>query len=277
VVRICYQGLFKGVSASTKTFNVSYFCQEKSVEQKAARQGIAYWPVAERPRERLLTQGAEALTDAQLLAILLRVGRARFSAVQVSMEVLDCLGGVSGLARCGIEELCAVPGVGEAKAAQIKAAIELGKRSLASPLSTGMKIGSSRELFAHYHPSLRDLRHEIFKVVLLDAKHAIIRDVTVSEGSLTLSIVHPREVFTMAVKESAAAVIFLHNHPSGDPSPSQEDHVLTARLVSAGELLGIAVLDHIVVGDGRYVSFADQGWLHHHAGRHEQREGRTTM
>jgi DNA repair protein RadC len=124
---------------------------------------------------------------------------------------------------------------------------------------------------------LRDLRHEIFKVVLLDAKHAIIRDVTVSEGSLTLSIVHPREVFTMAVKESAAAVIFLHNHPSGDPSPSQEDHVLTARLVSAGELLGIAVLDHIVVGDGRYVSFADQGWLHHHAGRHEQREGRTTM
>ena len=154
-----------------------------------------------------------------------------------------------------------MPGVGEAKAAQIKAAIELGKRSLASPLSKGMKIGSSRELFEHYHPTLRDLRHEIFKVVLLDAKHAIVRDATVSEGSLTLSIVHPREVFTMAMKESAAAVIFLHNHPSGDPSPSQEDHVLTARLVSAGELLGIRVLDHLVVGDGRYVSFADQGWF----------------
>src|SRR5688500_19023273 len=105
------------------------------------------------------------------------------------MEILDCLGGVPGLARCGVEELCAVPGVGEAKAAQIKAAIELGKRSLASPLSKGMKIGSSRELFEHYHPTLRDLRHEIFKVVLLDAKHAIVRDATVSEGSLTLSIV----------------------------------------------------------------------------------------
>ena len=152
-------------------------------------------------------------------------------------------------------------GVGAAKAAQLKAALALGRRALASPLSKGTKISSSRDLFEHYHPTLRDLRHEIFKVVLLDAKHAIVRDATVSEGSLTLSIVHPREVFTMAVKESAAAVIFVHNHPSGDPTPSQEDRVLTARLVSAGEVLGIRVLDHHVVGDGRYVSFADQGWL----------------
>jgi DNA repair protein RadC len=234
------------------------------VDRKAFRQGIARWPATERPRERLLAQGADALTDAQLLAILLRVGRQRASAVHVGMEVLDRLGGVGGLTHCGIEELCAVPGVGVAKAAQIKAALELGKRSLAAPLSSGTKISSSRALFEHYHPSLRGLRHEIFKVVLLDAKHAILRDATVSEGSLTLSIVHPREVFAMAVKESAAAVIFLHNHPSGDPSPSDEDRVLTARLVSAGELLGIRVLDHIVVGDGRYVSFADQGWLNYH-------------
>lgn len=226
-----------------------------------ARQGITQWPEAERPRERLLAQGAETLSDAQLLAILLRVGRRRSSAVQVALELLHRLGGVAGLARCGIDELCAVPGVGEAKAAQLKAAVELGKRALASPLSKGMRISSSRDLFDHYHPGLRDLRHEIFKVVLLDAKHAIVRDATVSAGSLTLSIVHPREVFTMAVRESAAAVIFLHNHPSGDPTPSQEDRVLTARLVSAGEVLGIRVLDHIVVGDGRYVSFADQGWL----------------
>lgn len=223
--------------------------------------GITQWPETERPRERLLALGADALTDAQLLAILLRVGRQRSSAVQVGIEILDRLGGLSGLARCGIDELCAVPGVGAAKAAQLKAALTLGKRALASPLSRGTKITSSRDLFEHYHPTLRDLRHEIFKVVLLDAKHAIVRDATVSEGSLTLSIVHPREVFTMAVKESAAAVIFLHNHPSGDPTPSQEDRLLTTRLVSAGEVLGIRVLDHIVVGDGRYVSFADQGWL----------------
>lgn len=228
---------------------------------KKGGQGITQWPETERPRERLLSQGPHALTDAQLLAILLRVGRRGSSAVQVGMDILGRLGGMAGLAQCGIEELCAIPGVGKAKAAQLKAALELGKRALAGPLIKGAKITSSRDLFTHYHPTLRDLRHEIFKVVLLDAKHAIIRDATVSEGSLTLSIVHPREVFTLAVKESAAAVIFLHNHPSGDPTPSQEDRVLTARLVSAGEVLGIRVLDHLVVGDGHYVSFADQGWL----------------
>jgi DNA repair protein RadC len=231
---------------------------------KNGGQGIAQWPETERPRERLLTQGPQTLSNAQLLAILLRVGRHGASAVQVGMDILDRLGDVAGLAQCGIEELCAVPGVGEAKAAQLKAALELGKRALAGPLTKGIKITSSRDLFTHYHPTLRDLRHEVFKVILLDAKHAIMRDATVSEGSLTLSIVHPREVFTLAVKESAAAVIFLHNHPSGDPTPSQEDRVLTARLVSAGEVLGIRVLDHLVIGDGRYVSFADEGWLTNH-------------
>ena len=231
---------------------------------KKGGQGIAQWPETERPRERLLTQGPQALTNAQLLAILLRVGRHGSSAVQVGMDILDQLGDVAGLAQCGIEELCAVPGVGEAKAAQLKAALELGKRALAGPLTKGAKITSSRDLFTHYHPTLRDLRNEVFRVILLDAKHAIMRDATVSEGSLTLSIVHPREVFTLAVKESAAAVIFLHNHPSGDPTPSQEDRLLTARLVSAGEVLGIRVLDHLVIGDGRYVSFADQGWLTNH-------------
>src|SRR5437879_1970422 len=202
---------------------------------KKGGQGIAQWPETERPRERLLTQGPQALTNAQLLAILLRVGRHGSSAVQVGMDILDRLGDVAGLAQCGIEELCAVPGVGEAKAAQLKAALELGKRALAGPLTKGTKITSSRDLFTHYHPTLRDLRHEVFKIILLDAKHAIIRDATVSEGSLTLSIVHPREVFNLAVRESAAAVIFLHNHPSGDPQPRSADRALTADLVAAGE------------------------------------------
>ena len=231
---------------------------------KKGGQGIAQWPETERPRERLLNPGPPTHTDSQLRAILLRVGRHGSSAVRVGMDVLDRFGGVAGLAQCGIEELCTVPGVGEAKAAQLKAALELGKRALAGPLTKGTKITSSRDLFTHYHPILRDLRHEVSKVILLDAKHAILRDATVLEGSLTLSIVHPREVFTLAVRESAAAVIFLHNHPSGDPTPSQEDHALTARLVSAGEVLGIRVLDHLVVGDGRYISFADQGWLINH-------------
>jgi len=223
--------------------------------------GMRQWPASERPRERLLKEGPESLSDAQLMAILLRVGRRDSSAMHVAMELLQQLGGLQGLANRGIEELCRVPGVGPAKAAQVRAAIELGKRVLSAPLSTGMRIGSSADLFKHYYPLLRDLRREIFKIVLLDAKHTVIRDATVSEGSLTLSIVHPREVFSLAIREAAAAVIFLHNHPSGDPQPSTEDRELTRRLVAAGELLGIQVLDHLIIGDNRYLSFADQGWL----------------
>lgn len=215
----------------------------------------------ERPRERLLTKGAESLSDAQLLAILLRTGRRESSAVQVAMDVLHRVGGVAGLARSGIKELCAIAGVGPAKAAQLKAALELGKRAMAAPLSTGTRVTSSADLFRHFHPSLRDLKHELFKVILLDAKNTVLKEATISEGSLTLSIVHPREVFALAIREAAAGVIFLHNHPSGDPAPSSEDRQLTDRLVAAGTLLGIRVLDHVIVGDGRYVSFADEGWL----------------
>ena len=225
--------------------------------------GILGWPEIERPRERLLREGPESLSDAQLLAILLRIGRADSTAVEVAMELLQQLDGLKGFSNRGIDELCSIPGIGPAKAAQIKAAIELGKRALSTPLTTGTRIGASHDLFQHYYPLLRDLRHEVFKTVLLDAKHCILRDATVSEGSLTLSIVHPREVFNLAVRESAAAVIFLHNHPSGDPQPSEEDKMLTRRLVSAGDLLGIQVLDHLIIGDGKYVSFADQGLLPH--------------
>lgn len=228
---------------------------------KRPRKGIAYWPKTERPRERLLAKGSDVLSDAHLLAILLRTGRRDSSAVQVAIELLDRVGGLGGLAACGIEELCAIPGVGPAKAAQLKAALALGRRSLAVPMSTGTRISSSGDLFKHFHPALRDVKHELFKVVLLDAKNIVIKEATVSEGSLTLSIVHPREAFALAVRESAAAVIFLHNHPSGDPTPSPEDRRLTDRLVTAGNLLGIRVLDHVILGDGRYVSFADEGWM----------------
>jgi DNA repair protein RadC len=231
------------------------------MEGKRRGLGIMDWPEAERPRERLLAQGPEALSDAHLLAILLRVGRQDASAVEVAMEILHEVRGVSGLVHCGLQELCAIPGVGMAKAAQLKAALELGRRAMVSPLSTGVRISSSTELFKHFHPRVRNLRHEIFTIVLLDAKNAIIREATVSEGTLTHSLVHPREVFQLAIRESAASVILLHNHPSGDPTPSQEDRLLTSRLISAGHVLGIRVLDHLVVGDGRYVSFADQGWI----------------
>ncbi|MCC6139805.1 MAG: DNA repair protein RadC [Nitrospira sp.] len=226
-----------------------------------AHKGIGQWPAAERPRERLLAKGPEILSDAQLLAILLRTGRRDSSAVQVAMELLHYVGGLASLARSGSEELCTIPGIGPAKVAQLKAAFELGRRAMAIPLSTGTKISSSSDVFQHFHSLVRDLKREIFKVILLDAKNAVMKEATVSEGSLTVSIVHPREVFALAVRESAAGVIFLHNHPSGDPTPSVEDRRLTDRLVMAGEVLGIRVLDHMVIGDGRYVSFADEGWI----------------
>ncbi len=225
--------------------------------------GIPSWPEQERPRELLFAKGPQGLSDAQLLAILLRVGRTDFSAVEVAMDALTQLKGLRGLANRSLEELCAISGVGPAKAAQILAAIELGKRVLAAPLTEGKRIQGSTHIFQHYYPLLRDLRHEVFKAILLDAKHMVIRDVTVSKGSLTVSIVHPREVFNLAVRESAAAIIFVHNHPSGDPQPSQEDYALTQRLMEAGEILGIRVLDHIVIGDGKYVSFADEGYITH--------------
>ena len=225
------------------------------------KKGISSWPEQERPREILLARGAQALSEAQLLAIVLRVGRQDSSAVEVAIDLLAQLDGLRGLANRGLEELCAIRGIGPAKAAQILAAVELGKRVLAMPLTEGMRIQGSQHIFQHYYPLMRDLRHEVFKAVLLDAKHTIIRDFIVSQGSLTVSIVHPREVFNVAVRESAAAIIFVHNHPSGDPRPSEEDHALTQRLITAGEILGIRVLDHIVIGDGKYVSFADEGLL----------------
>lgn len=223
--------------------------------------GIDRWPPDERPRERLVRYGPETLTDGQLLAILLGTGFEGATALDVGVALLERYAGLSGLSRRGVREFCAVPGVGLAKAALIKAALEVGKRATAAPLTTGQRVTSSEDVFRHYRPLMRDLRREVFKVVLLDGKNAIIRDVTVSEGSLTLSIVHPREAFVPAVKESAAAVIFVHNHPSGDPEASPEDRALTRRLVSAGEIIGIRVLDHVIIGDRQYVSFADQGWL----------------
>ena len=170
--------------------------------------------------------------------------------MNVAMEILQRLRGISGLVHCGLEEICTIPGVGPAKAAQLKAAIELGRRAITAPLSTGFRVTSSADLFKHFHPRLRNLRHEIFTTILLDAKNAIIREVIVSEGSLTHSIVHPREVFQSAIRESAASIILLHNHPSGDPMPSQEDRLLTTRLIAGGQLLGIRVLDHLVMGTG---------------------------
>jgi len=227
-------------------------------------QNLKSWPEDERPRERLLKHGAAALSDAQLLAIVIRSGKGGRTAVDLGRELLEKFGDLAGISQAGISEICEVKGIGPAKAAEIKAAIELGRRHQ-KPTLAGASFCASADVAGYFLPRLRDAKREEFRCVLLDTKNRVIRDETVSIGSLTASLVHPRDTFKTAVRESAAAVIFVHNHPSGDCRPSQEDILLTRRLVQAGELLGIRVLDHVIVGDGGHFSFRDNGLINHSA------------
>jgi len=231
------------------------------------RKSVKEWPEDEQPRERLLKYGAGSLSDAQLLAIIIRSGRPGRTNVDLGMELLDKFKTLEGIAQAGLREICGkdgVKGIGKAKAAEIKAAIELGKRWFERPTAVREHpdtVSSSSEIADYYRQKMRGHRREFFKCTLLDVKNRIIRDVDVSTGTLTASLVHPRETFMTAVRESAAAVIFIHNHPSGDTRPSQEDILLTRRLVQAGEVLGIRVLDHIIIGDGDHFSFRDNGMM----------------
>jgi DNA repair protein RadC len=213
---------------------------------------------ADAPRERLAGLGAEALSDAELVALLLRTGAARHPARDIAQGLLR-RHGLRGLARAALAELRRHPGVGDAKAATILAAFELGRRVASLRLRPGDPIRSPADVHRHFHPLLRDAPHERFLVVLLDGRHRVIRPVLTSQGTLTASLVHPREVFAPALREPAAAVVLVHNHPSGDPTPSREDREITARLVAAGELLGIPVLDHVVVAEQGYVSLREDG------------------
>ena len=226
------------------------------------RKHLKNWPEDERPRERLLKQGADKLSDAQLLGIILRTGEGGRTAVDLGRELLERFRGLAGIAGAGINELRGIKGIGPAKAAEIKAAMELGRRHQ-RPTLAGASLCASHDVAAYFQPRLRDIKKEEFRCVLLDTKNRVIREETVSTGSLTASLVHPRETFKTAVRDSAAAVIFVHNHPSGDIKPSQEDILLTRRLIQAGDVLGIKVLDHVIVGDSGHFSFRDSGLMQH--------------
>lgn len=224
---------------------------------------IKDWPEDERPREKLLRRGAAVLSDAELLALIIRTGSAadKTSAVDQARQLLAGFGTLRALASAGTAELCRQKGIGPAKAAELQALFELARRFARHELRPGDRFTSSNDIFAHYHERLRDRKKEVFLSLLLDSKNRLIREVQVSEGSLNASIVHPREVFAPIIRESAAAVLFVHNHPSGDPTPSREDLDLTERLAEAGTLMGVRVLDHIIIGNGSYVSFCDRGLL----------------
>jgi len=221
---------------------------------------VKEWPEDERPRERLIAHGPSALSEAQLLAILIRNGKSGRTALDLGRELLERFGSLAGIEQASITEICAIEGIGPAKAAELKAAIELGRR-YQKPSLAGASFCSSEDVVSYYRPRLKDAKKEIFRCALLDTKNKIIREEIVSMGSLTASIVHPRDTFKAAIRESAAAVIFIHNHPSGDSKPSQEDILLTRRLVQAGEVIGIQVLDHIIIGDSSHFSFRDNGLI----------------
>ena len=217
-------------------------------------------PKEERPVEKSFSKGIESLSNGELLALLIHSGTREKSAMALAEEVLaKDESGISYLRESTPEELMSIHGIGRSKAARIMAAVELGKRIAAKPAKEVNKIESDEDIAQRFMEELRYKKKEFFKTLLLDSKGGVISAETVSVGELTSTLVHPREVFNQAVKKSAAAIVFVHNHPSGDPSPSKEDFATTERLVMCGNILGIKVLDHLIIGDGRYISMRSMG------------------
>ncbi len=216
-------------------------------------------PLDERPREKMLVNGADNLSNAELIAILLRTGTSHESALRLAEQLLYKYQGLAGLGVLSPQEISHMHGIGIAKAVTIAAAIELGKRMSILPMGNRPVIRSPQDAADLMMPRLRYENKEHFIALLLSTKNHVLAAPTISIGSLNASLVHPRELFRAAINNSAAAVILIHNHPSGDPSPSQEDIALTKRLLDAGRILDISVLDHVIIGDGKYVSFKEKG------------------
>lgn len=218
-------------------------------------------PPEERPRERITRLGAEALRDAELIAVLFRTGTRELGAVALAEKLIRHFGGLRQVARASVEELQQVKGLGAVKAVEIKAALELGMRLANHVEERPGRIHAAEDV---YKLLMREFKHrevEIFKAVLLNAKNDVLKSVDVASGGLDATMAMPRDVFRQAVREAAAAVIVCHNHPSGDPEPSQDDIALTRRLSDAAAVLGIRFLDHIVFGDGRFVSIKERGLI----------------
>ncbi len=215
-------------------------------------------PPSEKPRERLRLSGAGALSDAELLAILLRTGVAGANVVQLAQHLLRDHGGWPGLTRASFDELSAVRGLGEAKIAQLKAALEIGRRLALIAYDERLQIRSPSDVVRLMQIEMAHLDQEHLRAICLDTKNRVLKVVTVYIGSLNSSVVRVGEVFKEAIRINSAAIIVVHNHPSGDPTPSTEDILVTRQLVEAGKLLDIEVLDHLVIGQGRHTSMREQ-------------------
>jgi DNA repair protein RadC len=221
---------------------------------------IRAWSPRARPRERLRRLGAASLSDRELLALILGSGGAAGSVFQVAERVLTAFGGsLRRLASADPGALETLPGIGAARASRLIAAMELGRRAACEPDGDAPPIRGPEDVYRLLGPRMRDLPQEEFHALLLNTRHRVIREVMVTRGILDASLIHPREVFRHAVAEGAAAVVLAHNHPSGDPEPSAEDHAVTSQLVAAGRALGIPVLDHVIVGRSAFRSLGGQG------------------
>lgn len=216
---------------------------------------------SDRPREKLFRLGAGGLGDNELVAIVLGNGSRRSNALDLANEILESAGGLHGIPRVGVDDLRRLDGVGTAKAAQVLAAVELGRRTLLRCPPARLQFATPRDAAAYLLPQFGSKPVEQFGVMMLDTKHRLLRTSVVSVGTIDSSPAHPREIFREAASASAAAIVLFHNHPSGDPLPSRDDIELTRRLVEAGEVMGIDVLDHLILADTKYFSFKESGRL----------------
>ena len=226
---------------------------------------INQWAEADRPREKLIQRGPAALSDAELIALIFGSGtRTRegpLSAVQLGQALLRAYRSLHNTSKRELKELMRVTGIGPAKAVQLVAAFEIGRRVESQRGGERVQVASPEDVAAIYGPLMRDLKKEVFKVVFLNTANVIMGDYTVSEGGLAASIVEPRGVFQKAILENAAAIICLHNHPSGNPEPSREDIRVTRQLVEAGRLMGVPVHDHLIIAGAGYTSLAERGLM----------------
>jgi DNA repair protein RadC len=222
---------------------------------------IPDWPESERPREKLLKNGAANLSDAELLAIFLRTGMAGKSAVDLARELLTRFNGLTGLFSADQPAFCSVPGMGPAKYAQLQAVLEMARRALEEKMKSGDAMSSPQSVRDYLRLTLQGKKHEIFVGIFLDAQNRTIAAEELFKGTLTQTSVYPREVVKRALHHNAAAIIFAHNHPSGLPEPSRADEMLTQSLKQALALVDVNVLDHFIVGGGTATSFAERGLI----------------
>lgn len=225
------------------------------------RMGVQSIPVAERPRERLYQGGAAQLSLQELIAVVIGSGTRSASALVVALRVLERFDGIGELGRAEVDDLRGIPGIGTACASRLVAAFELGRRGVLNAPRDRCSLRSPQDVAGYFTESMAHLDREHFRAALLNTKNRLIRSVTVSIGSLNASIVHPREVLKPAIAASAASIILVHNHPTGDPTPSREDIEFTRRFARCGELMGIELLDHVIIGSGRYESLKEGGYF----------------